>query len=171
MTLSIPLLYNRGMKKLLIQRGDVEYEFLLDDEDYDKVSKYNWRVLDAERDGVNHIYARASINSTPRYLHSFILGPRRGYVVDHIDSNPLNNQKANLRYATLLQNSWNRKKSENSSRTYKGVSKPGKLWIATVKKGDIEYVARGMKTELEAAKIYNELAKAAFGEFASLNEV
>jgi hypothetical protein len=52
--------------------------------------------------------------------------------VDHIDGNPLNNQKNNLRYATNQQNQWNSKLKKNNTSGHRGVSwdRQNKKWIA-----------------------------------------
>ena len=50
-------------------------------------------------------------------------------IVDHIDTNPLNNKISNLRLATHKQNQDNRKKSKNNSSGVTGV-----IWVKLSKK-------------------------------------
>ncbi len=68
-------------------------------------------------------------------LHRMILGldpndPRQG---DHVNRNPLDNRRANLRIATHPQNSQNKGSSPGSSSAYRGVSwdRRRQLWKAT----------------------------------------
>jgi len=42
------------------------------------------------------------------YLHHAVIGkPPKGYVVDHINRNPLDNRRENLRFVTVAENAWN----------------------------------------------------------------
>ena len=81
---------------------------LIDDEDYDKVKQYNWGV---KKNG-NTFYVARMIHvdgkRTPQSLHRFIMGLESGNidkrVIDHLDGNGLNNQKANLRICSQMEN-------------------------------------------------------------------
>jgi len=100
------------------------------------------------------------------------MGTEEGKVIDHINSNGLDNRKANVRFATAQQNCWNQRKQRgNSSSKYKGVhwEKKRNQWRARITfKGRV--VRRGrFETEQEAAKAYDGKARELFGEFASLN--
>jgi hypothetical protein len=94
-------------------------------------------------------------------------------VGDHIDGNPLNCRRNNLRICTPLQNCFNRKKSNNNKSGYKGVS-----WNNQNMKWQV-YVSINSKNKfvglyddlIDAAKAYNEKAIHVYGEFAKLNEI
>jgi hypothetical protein len=66
---------------------------------FDEVKKYKWSLNSRGYP----IYAGR------QFLHHIAAGRKPGYVVDHIDGNPLNNLDSNLRLVTAKQNSWNRK--------------------------------------------------------------
>src|SRR5260370_39084577 len=56
-----------------------------------------------------------------RYLHHYVCGyPLKGYEVDHIDGNGLNNQRSNLRIVTRRQNMQNQHGVSKTSK-YPGV--------------------------------------------------
>ena len=101
------------------------------------------------------------INDTPKILGT-----------DHIDGNPLNNQKSNLRNATKSQNGMNRKSNRNSSSKYKGISwnKQNKKWRGEIQKNKKRYGLGYFKSEIEAARAYNKKALELFGEYARLNK-
>jgi hypothetical protein len=95
--------------------------------------------------------------------------------VDHINHNPLDNRKENLRICTRRENSRNRTKGKfikRPSSRYKGVSFDKKLnkWIAAIGLDTMIYIGC-FTTEEDAAFAYNIKAKEIFGEFACLNEV
>lgn len=155
---------------------------LVDDEDYERIIAFGkWYAIKDKR--TNRYYARNSIRinikeciNTP--MHRIIMNlksksedPR---VVDHEDDNGLNNQKYNLRIASVAENSRNRKKPNlETSSIYKGVvlDRNAKLkkWMA-----QIGYKSKTIKigryiTQEEAALAYNKKAIELFGKFASLN--
>src|SRR5580704_12477253 len=82
---------------------------LVDDDDYELVMQYRWRVIE-NRSGV--AYACSSPGRTTLAMHKLITGWAR---TDHEDGNGLNNQRYNLRPATLQENARN-------SRSYRGSS-------------------------------------------------
>lgn len=78
-----------------------EYDCLIDEEDYEKVSQYKWYV---DRDG----YA---FTAKPNLkMHQLILGKKEGYVIDHINHEKRDNRKSNLRHITRQANAMNMKK-------------------------------------------------------------
>lgn len=139
---------------------------MVDDEDYDRVSKHCWYVVNS----YGLTYARRTIYTPTKlnlYLHNFIIPPPEGFTNDHRDRNGLNCQKENLRFATKSQQSMNRLKP--GSLPYRGVALKKNGWTARVRVGEKAYSKCGFETIEEAACAYDELAKKYHGEFAILN--
>lgn len=91
---------------------------LVSADDYDIVSQYKWNLN-------NNGYAQGMINNKNIMLHSFIYGKSKNnkYVIDHINRNKLDNRRENLRHVNRSFNNHNRKKKDNMTSKYKGVSK------------------------------------------------
>lgn len=145
---------------------------IVDDEDYERVSKHTWRTRDLEH---QTFYARATINNKTVTLHHFIYGkPPEGKITDHKNNNGLDNRKDNLRFVTPRQNNINSKPRKGCSSKYKGVSWKTRDECYEVyifpEKGKRKYLGR-TRDEEEAAKMYNEAAKKYYGEYAYLNDV
>jgi len=68
------------------------------DEDYDEISKIPWQL---HPEG----YAMFRFGLL---LHRFIMRPEKGFVVDHIDGDRLNNTRTNLRVVSKRLNALNR---------------------------------------------------------------
>lgn len=156
----------------------------VDDEDFEYLNQWKWHVLK----GCSKYYASRADNEKTRkgkqvriLMHREVCdGLEKEKFVDHIDGNGLNNQKENLRPCSHLQNKRNceKKKQDNLTSKYKGVTK--RTFIN--KDGSITNTYRccfnfnqstrftkTFKKELDAAKMYDELAKKHHGEFANLN--
>ena len=91
--------------------------------------------------------------------------------LDHINGIRDDNRIENLRECNDQTNSFNRKSHKNSTSKYKGVS-----WKARDKVWTSQYCVNGKvfyignyKSEIEAAKAYDNKAKELHGEFARLN--
>lgn len=102
---------------------------LVDDEDFEMLSASRWHV--------SHGYAKRSHdNGQESAMHRLLMGsPSFPARVDHIDTNPLNNQKVNLRIATQSLNGLNRARAQVNSKTgIRGVylHRPG-LYRARIK--------------------------------------
>lgn len=101
-----------------------------------------------------------------RHMHQIVQRAPKGYVVDHINRNKLDNRLGNLRICTPKENSYNTSRRNK----YKGVRKgPGDTWIATLTKDEKKYEIKDIKTEKEAAQIYDAMAEEVFGIYAGKN--
>ena len=114
---------------------------LIDLDDVDRVKNYKWSL--AHEYVYNHDKSR---------LHRYIMDCPEDMVVDHINHNPLDNRKENLRVCTQQQNCMNRSKtSKNTSGTvgvcwHKGSGK----WVARIKING-KYKSLGSYNDLENA--------------------
>ncbi|MGN8022187.1 AP2 domain-containing protein [Phyllobacterium sp. 22229] len=105
-------------------------------------------------------------------MHRVILGITDERLVDHVDRNGLNNRRSNLREANRTQNIANTGPYKGNISGFKGVSydKERNLWKAQIRvEGRSKCIGRFVTPE-EAARAYDELAFAAWGEFAYLNQ-
>ncbi len=91
---------------------------MIDSEDYDRIKNYCWRE---STDGRS--VARLSSEITVTLMHRMIMNYPLKKLIDHIDRNPLNNRKSNLRICTHAENERNSLSSKNNTSGYKGVGK------------------------------------------------
>lgn len=139
------------MKIIKLTQG---YNTIVDDADFQYLSKWKWFY--------NKGYVRRSDYSTGKlikiYMHREIMKPPKGMVIDHIDSDKLNNQRSNLRICTHQQNQCNRKKYKNNKSGYKGVSfnKRDCKWVAGIGVGGMKKHLGSFTTAEEASKAYEQ---------------
>lgn len=107
------------------------------------------------------------------YLHRLIMRAKEGESVDHINGNPLDNRRNNLRIATHQQNMSNKGVQINSKTKVKGVfaTTNSPRWRAQVRVNYKTLHLGCFDTKLEAAEAYNQAALFHFGEFAKLNNL
>jgi len=145
-------------------------EILIDKEDQSVLQLHKWRLLKTG----DYKRVVAYYNKKFLYLHRVILNiSDPNILVDHINMNPLDNRKSNLRLSDKSSNGMNRPKNKNNRSGYKGVSYDPRQnrYAAELMVKGIRYRKSGFKTAKEAATYYNELAKKHHGEFAKLNEL
>ncbi len=104
-------------------------------------------------------------------LHRLIMNlTDRNLEVDHINGNKLDNRRSNLRIVTRFQNAKNVGPHKDKKGPYKGVYYKSKNTFRVVIQADgVTHRRFGFRTEEEAARAYDELAKQLHGEFAYLN--
>ena len=146
---------------------------LVDAEDKDLVSGYRWYVR--KNDRIFYAYGQTYTENGKRSvfpMHRLILGnPDRGWDVDHINHDGLDNRRENLRLVSHQQNAMNQRGWRKSSSQYKGVtrSRDSGRWIAKMNtNGDHIYLGV-FDTEVDAARAYDQKAREVFGEHGYLN--
>lgn len=129
---------------------------IVDDEDFESVSKYRW-----------HLHSRGYVrsNHNPQvYLHHFVAGkPSRGLEHDHKNLDKLDCRKSNIRLATRAQNNQNR-----ASRGYHIDKRRGTIYSRIKQNGKTVFLGTFQTIE-EAKRAYSEAAIRQFGEFARTN--
>ena len=92
----------------------------IDDADYPRVTDFKWR-----RSVAGYVVAPVR-GQRPKQalLHRLIMEAPVGMEVDHIDGDPLNNRRANLRLVTHAENHQNRPRLNSNNRSgFRGVSR------------------------------------------------
>jgi hypothetical protein len=154
-------------KKISLTQGK---EAIVDADDYDRVSALRW-YFQKHKSGSGYA-ARTEWNGGNRYavlLHRFIMMATTEQRVDHKNGDKLDCRKSNLRLATQMQNCQNRRPHRGSSSKFKGVSRLGKRWLASITATGKKHNLGIFKTEDEAATAYDNAARLHHGEFARFN--
>lgn len=117
--------------------------------------------------------------NAPLKMHRLIMERMLGHtldrheLIDHVNGNPLDNRRENLRLATAAQNCWNTTPRAGCKSAYKGVGFANdgrtKCWMAYVNFDSQRFYIGKYYTEEEAAWMRDQWALALHGEFARLN--
>lgn len=104
-------------------------------------------------------------------ISHILLGVGSDVVVDHINGNPFDNRRDNLRVATNVQNHWNYRLSERNTTGYKGIYKDRRIdkYHSRICANGKRYYLGAFGSPEEAAFAYDCAARKLFGEFATLN--
>ena len=142
---------------------------LVDDEDFERVDQFKWHVGKDK----NIYYAKRNIaiseeKHTLQKLHRFIINITDPKIqIDHKNGDSLDNRKENLRLATGQENSRNRKKRNDNTSGYKGVSwnRERQKFVASIKFNSKILFLGYFDTAEEASSVYETKALKEFGEF------
>lgn len=138
-------------------------EFYFDLEDYDIIKKYCWHERIDDKDGYHVLCSR---NENGKIIKmSSLLGYK---YYDHIDRNPLNNRKSNLRPATMSENMSNRSLFKNNKSGITGVWWDDKRekWIAYIRKDNKQNYLGSFINKNDAIRARLNAEVKYFGEFA-----
>jgi len=128
-------------------------------EDFECVARYAWEL----RNGYAMRKARDKGKRHSLSMHRMIAGAEPGQLVDHINRNKLDNRRENLRIVTPSQNNANQAGRRGLKGAY--ISCKGFSWYA---KSAGQYLGC-FKSEQEAARAYDQAARAIYGDNACLN--
>ncbi len=162
--------YGEAFRKIDLGEGEFT---IVDAEDYYRYGKYKWSVVGTGK----NLYAVRNVKVGPRLtkiirLHREIMHAPKGMLVDHKNSDGLDNLGSNLRLATHSQNQCNKRKTRSKTTSqFRGVyfDKRRVQWQAYIRyNGKRKYLGK-FKDETEAAKAYDRAARKYHKEFARLN--
>lgn len=145
------------------------YVAIVDDEDFARVSAKKWSSSGDRGAARAQHYWRDGGKVRAVGLGRFILDAPAGMHVDHINGDPLDNRRANLRLCTHAENMRNRRKHRGFANPYKGVLAQSGRFYARICSGGRYYPLGGFAAAEEAARAYDAAARRLHGEFARLN--
>ncbi len=145
---------------------------LVDDEDLERVLAIGrpWYISTGGYVKADTRRTRAKIGKQT-YLHRLIMDAQQNEVVDHINRDPKDNRKSNLRIGNHSENCLNRGAQSNSKSGHKGISwdEADRRWkVYATKDGKRTYLG-GYKTLEEAIEGYNLKIESVHGEWAVKN--
>jgi hypothetical protein len=150
--------------------GEIIKHAIVSPEDYDRVMKYRWSYWSKTNKNTGKIteYVNGYIDKENTIMLShFIMGkPAKGYVVDHISRDRLDNRRENLRFATLSQNAQNTENMGGIS-MYRGV-----IYIRSVDRWRASSSDRHLGhflTDREAAIAFDKYAFLRYGKEAQMD--
>jgi hypothetical protein len=162
------------MKTIELTKG---YFSTVDEKDFDFLSRFSWCAQTHPRTTYAITLYDPGIGIKKiASMHRIIMGNPKGFEVDHIDGDGLNNLRENLRICTVSENRRNRRKLDTTLSQYKGVSsqyyvdgKPNRKWKATIRVWNKQIHIGSFCNEVDAAIAYDNAAREYFGKFARTN--
>lgn len=142
------------------------------------LSQFNWQAqpCNTYASGLEYLARRQYMKQSKKfmvYMHRVILSrilerellPNE--IADHINGNPLDNRRSNIRLATRSQNNMNKRKGSRNVSGFKGVSlhKETQKWVAKIgKNGTYKHLGL-FNTPEEAFEAYCNAGAEHHGEF------
>ena len=146
-----------------------EWEVILDDSIPFDWNDYWWFTEDFRSRGQRRVKGLHKKTNERFYLHRLILGLKKGdgKFTDHINRNPLDNRRCNLRIVTPAQSVINRTSRNGKNRNISFRKKPNlkRPWRVDVQLNRINHYGGIFSTRKEARKKVDEMRKELYGEF------
>jgi len=154
----------KTMQEIILTQNKVA---LIDDEDYEKIASYNWYA----DWGSWTCYAKTDqLEGRPR-MHVVLLTPAKGFYVNHIDGNGLNNQRNNIEIVSASTNAAKSKRRYTAQNKYRGVEFNGYVYFARITVNYKKYYLGSFHSPEEAALAFNKASLSLRGPGHPLNEV
>jgi hypothetical protein len=171
------------MKEIELSKTGRKYKGLyvtwVDDDIFDYLNQWDWYVFVNEKRKTQYVYRKEYPDGNQKtiFMHQVVCEYFKIEILedstpDHANGNGLDNQKNNLRPATLSEQNANRRIRINNTSGIIGVywSEPNNKWRAQVR-------IRGIKTHLgyfsskeEAKNVRDAAVKEYYGKFGVLND-
>lgn len=137
------------------------HQFLYSEEDQELVKSRKWAVRPKG-------YAEAKFSGKTRKLHRLIMAAPPHLQVDHIDVDPFNNTRHNLRLCTNAENQRNTGLRKTNKSGFKGVywHDSNNKWAAKIRLDGKNRHLGSFASAEEASMAYEKAAKQHYGEFA-----
>lgn len=142
---------------------------IIDTEDCNRLlGKGRWKIT--ETSPGYFCVVRCRINRNER-IGRIIMSAKKGFDVDHISRNTLDNRKSNLRVCLHVDNMKNTIIRKNNKSGFKGVcfDKDRNLWAAEIRYDNKRVHLGRFKRINDAVDAYNEASKKYHGEFGRIN--
>ena len=138
--------------------------FLFDTDDFEEVKKHTWYIS-------KRGYATTNVKRRATPMHRVLLGNTKGFDVDHISRDRLDNRRRNLRICTHQQNSFNQPLRSTNSTGFIGVSflKNANAFESYIHFNGKKHHLGLYQNPKEAAMARDRAALRLFGEYANLN--
>jgi hypothetical protein len=99
-------------------KNNIVASTIIDLEDIERINKFKWCL---SKNKYKKNYVITTINDSLVLLHRMLMDAPDDVYIDHIDRNPLNNKKENLRNCTMQQNNMNLSLGKNNTSGVIGV--------------------------------------------------
>lgn len=132
---------------IFVMRKGRKIECLIDTDQLEKINSFSgtWCAVKDSKSELIYVRGDHVRNGCRKVipLHRFIMQTPKELVVDHINHDPLDNRKINLRNVTRKQNAQNRKDQRNNTSGARGVS-----WHKASKKWRVQISEDGRRTHV-----------------------
>jgi hypothetical protein len=148
-----------------------EFEVLIDSDFVDVCNKYTWSMNKQSSRFLVAAYVKGSYPSQKRvYLHRLVTDFKYK-LTDHINGNPLDNRKANLRNSSPSKNQANRRNHKSRNKYMEGVCKvKSRYGSRLIFEGSAIYIGT-YDSEIEAHESYVKKHIELFGEHSKWNKL
>lgn len=128
-------------------------EILIDPEDAWLLKKYTWHITSG-----NYVACRLPVHRTYVYLHHAIMGCPIWYLdeIDHINRNPSDNRRSNLRWVTHSQNLVNNDQPTGQTGVRGITVNASGNYMAQAKRRGINHYLGSFETLEEAVAVRNQ---------------
>jgi len=155
--------------KLYDRYNNYKGSTLVSPSDYTHLNQFNWNIN-------TRGYINGHINGKTVLMHRYICQVRKkcdieGKIIDHINNNPLDNTRGNLRCTNHYGNNINRSKAKNMTSKFIGVyyNKEKQKWKSAITVNGEKIFIGYYDKEIDAAKARDKVAAKSFKNKGQMN--